>query len=537
MDYIENDTGKYVKRNLEGTVKWCVDHITGFLDGTETVNNFGIKILGVLTDISLAPSLQYQYGDAYAVGTSTPYTYWVYTRSGIEALDGSFVNIGVFPAVGPQGPKGDKGDQGERGEVGPQGPAGRDGAQGQKGAKGDKGDKGDTGATGPTGAQGPVGLVNILGQLSDKSLLPTADDALFQAHAGYLVQAVEKYHLYMVGRDTLDYVWYDLGEVTVGPKGDTGIGIPDTTALQFPYGAATVTFDTNKGMHITGNAQITYRDDMGRPSNYVQPTLDMVVPIKPGNGIIMDKTGNSEAVEVKVDDTYIDSSIQRVTDNISSELGNKRDIVPIPSSGTRFYTANNTNGQSYATGNTGAFNKYDVVQRTDNAQVKAPNQATFPPLDDEYISKSYADAHYGGGIAHYLVHWGMFSEKYSDGARCSGAFLATAKEEGMNYLISTAPYNDYPGGTSVGSITFQIKTGVLAGVDGYSGPLAIVQQTSVQFDPNNKVNGEFPVGLYCRDTYTPTTSTQFPDQTSWNNWYNSIGYGSPSQIGYWLEQL
>ena len=537
MDYIENDTGKYVKRNLEGTVKWCVDHITGFLDGTETVNNFGIKILGVLTDISLAPTLDYQYGDAYAVGTSTPYTYWVYTRSGIDAIDGSFVNIGVFPAVGPQGPKGDKGDQGERGEVGPQGPAGRDGAQGQKGAKGDKGDTGATGATGATGPQGPVGLVNILGQLSDKSLLPTADDALFREHAGYLVQATEKYHLYMVGRDTIDYVWYDLGEVTVGPKGDTGIGIPDTTALQLPYGAATVTFDATKGMHITGNAQITYRDDMGRPANYVQPTLDMVVPIKAGQGIIMNATGNAEAVEVKVDNAYLDSSIQRITDNISSELGNKRDIVPIPASGTRFYIANSTNGQSYAEGGTSANNKYQVVQRADNAQIKAPNQLTFPPLDDEYVSKSYADAHYGGGIAHYLVHWGMYSNRYSDGAKCQGTFLATAKEEGMDYSISTAPHSEYAGNTSVGSVTFRIKTGVLAGVEGYVGPLAITQQISVQFDPNVQVNYQFPVGLYCKDDYTPTTSTQFSDQASWNNWYDSIGSGSASQVGYWLEKL
>ena len=537
MDYIENDTGKYVKRNLEGTVKWCVDHITGFLDGTETVNNFGIKILGVLTDISLAPTLDYQYGDAYAVGTSTPYTYWVYTRSGIEAIDGSFVNIGVFPAVGPQGPKGDKGDQGERGEVGPQGPAGRDGAQGQKGAKGDKGDTGATGATGPTGPQGPVGLVNILGQLSDKSLLPTADDALFTAHAGYLVQATEKNHLYMVGRDTIDYVWYDLGEVTVGPKGEPGIGIDNTTALKFPYGAAKVTIDEYKGMHITGNAQITYKNEFGTYFLTVQPNLDMVVPIKPGQGIIMNATGNAEAVEVRVDNAYLDSSIQRITDNISSDLGNKRDIVPIPASGTRFYVANSANGQSYVEGGTNANNKYQVVQRTDNAQIKAPNQLTFPPLDDEYISKSYADAHYGGGIAHYLVHWGMFSNKYSDGARCSGAFLATAKEEGMNYLISTAPYNDYPYGTSVGVITFQIKTGVLAGVDGYSGPLAIVQQTSIQFDPNRHSSDGSVFGLYCKDTYTPTTSTQFPDQTAFNNWYRDVGSGSPNQVGYWLEQL
>lgn len=83
-------------------------------------------------------------------------------------------------------------------------------------------------------------------------------------------------------------------------------------------------------------------------------------------------------------------------------LDKKRDIVPIPAKGTRFYTANSSNGQSYTEGSTGANKKFDVVQRFDNAQIKAPNQAIFPPLDDEYISKSYADNNYlkktGGNI-------------------------------------------------------------------------------------------------------------------------------------------
>ena len=217
-------------------------------------------------------------------------------------------------------------------------------------------------------------------------------------------------------------------------------------------------------------------------------------------------------------------------------LDGKRDIVPLPTKGTRFYVAT-TNGQGYAEGSTGAVNKYDVVQRTGNAQIKAPNQLTFPPLDDEYISKAYADAHYGGGIEHYLVHWGMFSNKYSNGAKCFGAFLATAKEEGMDYLISTAPDADFPFGTSVGSITFRIKTGALATAEGYDSPLAIVQQISIQFDPNVKLNDQFPVGLYCKDTYTPTTSTYFYNQAAWNAWYNSLGTGSPNEVGYWLEKL
>ena len=77
-------------------------------------------------------------------------------------------------------------------------------------------------------------------------------------------------------------------------------------------------------------------------------------------------------------------------------LANKRDIVPIPTAGTRFYTANSAYGQWYAEGGTGAVNKYDVVLRADNAQVKAPNQEKFPPADDEYICKKYSDDRYLG---------------------------------------------------------------------------------------------------------------------------------------------
>lgn len=78
---------------------------------------------------------------------------------------------------------------------------------------------------------------------------------------------------------------------------------------------------------------------------------------------------------------------------LADSLDGKRDIVPLPTSGTRFYIAN-ASGQSYAEGTTAASKKFDVVQRTDNAQIKAPNQILFPPLDDEYICSSYADARY-----------------------------------------------------------------------------------------------------------------------------------------------
>ena len=145
-------------------------------------------------------------GDAYGIGTNSPYTIYVWDgvsqqwldngpvgqqgetgpagptgEQGIPGQDGvglqyswigtqlgvkredeasySYVNL-----QGPQGEKGEKGDTGARGPQGPQGEkgdtglTGAQGPQGIQGPQGEKGEKGDTGATGPQGPQGEQGL-------------------------------------------------------------------------------------------------------------------------------------------------------------------------------------------------------------------------------------------------------------------------------------------------------------------------------------------------------------------------------------------
>lgn len=80
-------------------------------------------------------------GDAYGVGTGTPYDIYVW-----DAVSASWINNG--PLQGPEGPQGPKGDTGE---AGPQGP------KGETGATGPQGPQGETGATGPQGPQGETG--------------------------------------------------------------------------------------------------------------------------------------------------------------------------------------------------------------------------------------------------------------------------------------------------------------------------------------------------------------------------------------------
>ena len=77
-------------------------------------------------------------GDAYGVGTGTPYDIYVW-----DAVSASWINNG--PLQGPEGPQGPKGDTGA---TGPQGP------KGETGATGPQGPKGETGAAGYTPVRG-----------------------------------------------------------------------------------------------------------------------------------------------------------------------------------------------------------------------------------------------------------------------------------------------------------------------------------------------------------------------------------------------
>ena len=67
----------------------------------------------------------WEYGDAYAIGTEAPYELYILTRAdGDLHAEDYWFNIGEFPMPGPQGPRG------FTGETGPQGPQGNPGSNG-----------------------------------------------------------------------------------------------------------------------------------------------------------------------------------------------------------------------------------------------------------------------------------------------------------------------------------------------------------------------------------------------------------------------
>ena len=162
-------------RNIQEQVEKNKDDIEHIVKSGGVLDEFGIKVVGEVSTIEELPTVadyklahtDWEYGDAYAVGTTAPYTLMILTRANDTIIEDHWFNIGNFPEPGPQGeqgipgPKGDTGAQGSRGAAGPMGPQGPQGLQGAQGPKGLKGDKGDTGPQGPEGPKGADGTVSF----------------------------------------------------------------------------------------------------------------------------------------------------------------------------------------------------------------------------------------------------------------------------------------------------------------------------------------------------------------------------------------
>lgn len=162
-------------RNIQEQVEKNKDDIEHIVKSGGVLDEFGIKVVGEVSTIEELPTVaaykeahtDWEYGDAYAVGTAAPYTLMILTRANDTIIEDHWFNIGNFPEPGPQGeqgipgPKGDTGAQGSRGATGPMGPQGPQGPQGAQGPRGLKGDKGDTGPQGPEGPKGADGTVSF----------------------------------------------------------------------------------------------------------------------------------------------------------------------------------------------------------------------------------------------------------------------------------------------------------------------------------------------------------------------------------------
>ena len=182
----------------------------------ELLNLMGIRVVGEVADAADLPdpaTYDGDFGDGFAVGTETPYDYYIYTRAFDDNETPEWFNIGPFPIQGPEGPQGPRGPQGIQGPRGPQGFVGPRGVQGPQGEQGEQGEEG------PQGPQGIAGtVVNIAGQIASTSLLP-AFSSVNDFHLGYLVGTVVPYHLYVITGNPNDkdtWAWFDAGAFTSG---------------------------------------------------------------------------------------------------------------------------------------------------------------------------------------------------------------------------------------------------------------------------------------------------------------------------------
>ena len=102
MAYIyESDVGR-----LGGNLQTTVAYLLSLHKAEYEWNLLGIKVVGHVDALPI-PEGTYEYGDAYTVGTDSPYDMWIYTRADEFHAEAYWFNIGKFPAPGPQGPKGD----------------------------------------------------------------------------------------------------------------------------------------------------------------------------------------------------------------------------------------------------------------------------------------------------------------------------------------------------------------------------------------------------------------------------------------------
>lgn len=225
--------------------------------------------------------------------------------------------LGVFPAVGPQGP------QGPQGATGPKGAKGDTGATGSQGPKGDTG---ATGATGPQGAKGDTGLSYLaLQNALPWSTVPTVGNNLsitpIQRFTRTPVVGDWVYIEVVVGsgNDATNYLCYCridavggstatayVGNVTKA-TGTKGTGLEDI--VNFTLGNTTnVTYNTTDGARFIG--QSSFVDYDGKAYNQTSITT---LPIKGGNGIIVDAASDNKFLEVKVGDTIELAANQSLT--------------------------------------------------------------------------------------------------------------------------------------------------------------------------------------------------------------------------------
>lgn len=241
--------GDSTYRNLTDQVKFLTEKVEAHYAKDAVLADYGIRVVGIVANRSdIDDKGDYEYGDAYLVGTGEPYETWIWTRNAEGSGKDGFVDIGPLSVQGPKGEtgatietilnddnnyqvdkdytytsnqmvanmtngdqvffsfitgarNGAKGDKGDQGIQGPEGPQGIQGIQGPQGPKGDTGDVG--------------GFIHISGIVPSVASLPTPTE-LKDLTIAFLVGDAKPYDLYIqVGKTSAEAKWTNMGPLNV----------------------------------------------------------------------------------------------------------------------------------------------------------------------------------------------------------------------------------------------------------------------------------------------------------------------------------
>ena len=309
-----------IYRNLEEQVRANKDNIQHIIEGSNLLAELGIRVVGqVTTEGQLPNPVTYtgDFGDAYLVGTQTPYDFYIYTRPFAGESDPQWFALGPFPVAGPAGPAGPEGPHGENGVRGSQWFSGTgqpsttsgynvgdyyinvgtgniwhlhevDGAprwllegniRGPQGIQGPQGPVGPEGPRGPQGVRGPEGLpgspVDIIGVVTNIDELP--DPAQVSRNSAYLYEhdGVKDLMIIILDENEIE-MWYNSGLFSGGTQ-VTINGVPVTVVNINPRAtkyAHTVTIrDSN---YTLNNLSFTIVSDRSEPYDAISIPIEYV---------------------------------------------------------------------------------------------------------------------------------------------------------------------------------------------------------------------------------------------------------------------
>lgn len=332
----------YEKRNIAEQVEKNKQDILKHFQRDEILADFGIRIIGQLESPEELPESAANYGDAYAVGTKSPFDYYIWTRANNLSPVDYWFNFGEIAIAGPQGPRGDKGPKGDTGNSttwisiftldyldldeqdipldtmvleygtgnvyqvqivngvktfnyslnikGPQGAIGPKGPKGDTGPQGPQGPKGDTGDVG--------GFINIGGIVNSEYDLPDPEQVQ-NLTVAFLVGTAEPYELYIqVGSTSATAEWMNMGVLNVATYVSVGGQYQNTWDADTKLDKVSTASGFNQAYVKGYTGAQTMTDISQTPKNWSLPSYD-------GNGCL--KTNTPEANTDCANKAYVDA--------------------------------------------------------------------------------------------------------------------------------------------------------------------------------------------------------------------------------------